>query len=366
MRHDLNAVDNELVDLIYSSLLEETSWQQFLDRLAMTMPEGRSTLFFHDRTSGAGAFSLQSGLTEQQVNDYSNYYSRLNPWMPKALKRPIGVGVTASQMLAHDELEKTEFYNDYLLPIGAKFAVGVTILRDQDRTFFLSVLTCRKEHNQNLPSAQLLTRLAPHLARVFEHYQAASIHRSVAQAGTRLLDLFDVGVVVVGAGGAIKTISPRAQAMLDEGIDIRLSFSGKLQINSSVANRMLYRVLGTCNQAPKFQTFLLDNIRITIIGVQKDQLSSLFEGPTAVLLLEPRSNRYSPADLRDFSNRYMLTAAETRALRGLFSGKSVDGIAADAGLSRETIRSQVKSLYAKANVRSHVELLRLVTFLSSN
>ena len=62
----------------------------------------------------------------------------------------------------------------------------------------------------------------------------------------------------------------------------------------------------------------------------------------------------------------MLTAAETRALRGLFSGKSVDVIAADAGLSRETIRSQVKSLYAKANVRSHVELLRLVTFLSSN
>ena len=63
MRHDLNAVDNELVDLIYSSLLEETSWQQFLDRLAMTMPEGRSTLFFHDRASGSGAFSLQSGLT---------------------------------------------------------------------------------------------------------------------------------------------------------------------------------------------------------------------------------------------------------------------------------------------------------------
>ena len=149
-------------------------------------------------------------------------------------------------------------------------------------------------------AAQLLTRLAPHLARVFQHYQTASIHRSVAQAGTRLLDLFDVGVVVVGAGGAIKTISPRAQSMLDEGTDIRLSFSGKLQINSSVANRMLYRVLGSRNQAPKFQTFLLDNTRMTIIGVQKDQLSSLFEGPTAVAaagaaqqpLLAGRSSRF--------------------------------------------------------------------------
>ncbi|ATU90818.1 helix-turn-helix transcriptional regulator [Phyllobacterium zundukense] len=366
MRHDLKAVDNELVDLIYASFLEETSWQQFLDRLAMTMPEGRSTLFYHDAASGAGAFSLHSGLTDQQVNDYNNHYSRINPWMPKALKRKIGLGVTASQMLAHDELEKTEFYNDYLLPAGARSAVGVTILRDQDRSFFLSVLTCRKEHNQNLPAAQILTRLAPHLARVFEHYQTASINKSVAQAGTRLLDLFDLGIIVVGDGGIVKTVSARAQSMLDEGGDIRLSFCGKLQINSSAASRVLHSMLSGRDQEPKFQAFLLDHIRMTIINVQQDQLSSFFNGPTAVLLLEPRNNRYSPADLHDFSDRYMLTAAETRALRGLFSGKSVDGIAADAGLSRETIRSQVKSLYAKANVRSHVELLRLVTFLSSN
>jgi DNA-binding CsgD family transcriptional regulator len=60
-----------------------------------------------------------------------------------------------------------------------------------------------------------------------------------------------------------------------------------------------------------------------------------------------------------FSKAYGLTAAETRALTGILAGKSVDEIADAAALSRETIRSQMKSLYAKTGTKGQLELLRL-------
>ncbi len=119
-----------LTDLIYGALFGETSWQAFLDALTATMPDAKSTLFFHDAVARTGGLSLSSGLAGKETEAYNRYYAAINPWMPRAAARPIGLGVIADQMLPRDQLLKTEFYSDYLRWIGCESSIGVTIMRE--------------------------------------------------------------------------------------------------------------------------------------------------------------------------------------------------------------------------------------------
>lgn len=70
--------------------------------------------------------------------------------------------------------------------------------------------------------------------------------------------------------------------------------------------------------------------------------------------------RHDLFDLERFARMHNLTVAEQRALMGIVSGRSVLEIAALAERSPETIRSQLKRLYAKTRTSGQVELLHRI------
>jgi DNA-binding CsgD family transcriptional regulator len=56
-----------------------------------------------------------------------------------------------------------------------------------------------------------------------------------------------------------------------------------------------------------------------------------------------------------------LSPAEIRAAQGLLAGKSIEDLATDLGLSRETIRSQVKAVLAKTGTSRQADLIALLS-----
>src|SRR5690606_17727633 len=126
MARDLQQLEGALISDIYAALLGHGDWQTFVDRITEILPNGKATLFYHDYTAGSGALSINSGFGRDIATAYSQYYAAKNPWMPKALTRPLGLGVRAEQMLPREDLLRTEFYADYLRPQGVCSAVGVT------------------------------------------------------------------------------------------------------------------------------------------------------------------------------------------------------------------------------------------------
>lgn len=59
-----------------------------------------------------------------------------------------------------------------------------------------------------------------------------------------------------------------------------------------------------------------------------------------------------------------LTPAEARVARAIGDAQSVENIAELLGVSRETVRTQLKSVLAKTGVGRQVELVRLLAGLS--
>lgn len=349
--------EDHLVDLVYGCLLGEACWQEFLDRLARALPGGMSTLFYHEASTGAGSWQFNHGLPPEAVGKYSDHYSKLNPWMAKASVRRVGVGVVAEQMYPREKFVRSEFYNDYFRGFGGESAVGITIVRDEGRSFLLSTMTSRADPDLNMAAARQLTRLAPHLRRVFKYFQT-DIRHQPTELGCSLLNAINVGVAVIGDGSMLRSISESGQRIIQTTGCARTSVWGKFRLGSEEANAALDRLLDRSYEGPREATFAVGLVKLTLILTQKDPYLAYFAGPTIAVLMEEMA-REAPFDAAHLVATFSLTAAETRALNGIVSGKSVDEIAATAKLSRETIRSQLKSLYSKTGASGQADIIRL-------
>ncbi|TIS49141.1 LuxR C-terminal-related transcriptional regulator [Mesorhizobium sp.] len=356
---------DHLIDLIYAALLEEASWSDFLAELSKSIPGGRSLLFYHDAATRHGAWDLNHGLDDATVRTYADHYCRINPWMAKASVRKIGLGVVAEQMLPAADFRKTEFYNDFFRPIGAESAVGLTVVREAGRSFLLSVLTSRGDPERNKPVADQLTAIAPHLRRAFRHYRVGTNRSQIAEIGNSIFEAIDVGLLIVGEGAAVKSVSECGSRIVETGNCVRRTPLGRIRICSPEADAMLRRMLDRTFVTHKAWSAVVNEVKLTFIQVRKDRFSAYFEGPTVVILLEP-INKNRAVDLSHLQVAYKLTAGETRVLAGILSGKRASEIADATERSRETIRVQIKSLCSKMGASSQLEVVRRVGGLGTD
>jgi DNA-binding CsgD family transcriptional regulator len=219
-------------------------------------------------------------------------------------------------------------------------------------------MTASADANANRQAADRLTRLAPHLKRAFTHFQSGYRNKIIAEVGNSVFDAIDIGVVIVGAGGSVKSISPTAEVMLATSNGLAIEVLGKLRVPDRIVADALVAMLERGYAGPRVFSRMISGIKLSMIKVQKDRQSEYFEGPTIVLTLE---NKEATPNLNEAELRiqFGITTAELRTLKAIFSGQSVNDIADTEQRSRETIRGRLKSLYYKTNTSRQSDLVRL-------
>lgn len=275
----------ELVELIYGSLLEHGKWQQFLDHLNGSMRHGKTTFMYHDAVVRKGYFSLAAGYTDEEITDYNRYYNLINPWMAKAAVRPVGKGVTSDYMFDAQQLRKTEFYNDYLRKIGLEGGAGITIFRDKGRSL--------NKTAEQFIGQRCGLRITPTNRIVFEKTRLQEMLKDLCQRQSR----------------------------------------------------------GSVYRAETSNT--MKSYDITMVRMQTDKMREFLAGPSVAILIKLRSAA------AEFINEFALSPGELRVARAIIGGMSVSEIALERGISRETVRTQLKSIFSKLGISSQLELVRL-------
>ncbi|MGH6760896.1 MAG: helix-turn-helix transcriptional regulator [Phyllobacterium sp.] len=357
---------DELINFIYATLLGEASWQQFLDKLAAGIPGGKAVMVMHGITSPEGGYvPLNAGFDDAAIETYNAHYAALNLWQPPLARHKVGAGVIDNELFPREELVKSAFYNDYLLPNEIQVAAGVKIGSDRRYSFSVATLSAQTDLQLKQNMASRLTRLGPHLKRAFDYYKKGQANRTINEFGASLFDAIDIGVIVIGDGACIKTISAAGEAMLANTSPVHISPLGRVRLRDTPLQAALDGMLSRTYAGPKVISHFSHETKLTLIQVKKDCISLYFEGPTVIVLMEQLGRGATAFDPQHVSLVYGLTRAETRALSGIVAGKSVDQIAQEARLSRETIRTQIKSLYAKTGATSQADILRLLKFRST-
>lgn len=361
-----NAETDELTDLIYGAAFGECSWQDFLDRLANTLPNGRSAMHYHDLATPSSYVPSVSGFEAADIEQFNAHFAAVNPWIPKAMLVAPGQGLVGEQIVPRGELIRSEFYNDWLKrQTGCETSVGVTIIRSATRTFMLSTCTSSTDADLNQQAAEQYTFLAPHLKRAFDLLRKRDSMASGHAEGRDLLDSVGVGVIYVTENLRVRSMNRSAEQMLSGNGPARVSPGGRLALQNAetaAALEMLSLRFGSQAQPHVSLCKTADGafFRVTLVRLRSDVFVELLNGPTVAILIEPASSLLPEERREHLRDMHGLTPAEVRIATGLAAGLSLREMAQANGVSYETIRTQLKSIYAKTDVNSQAALVSLL------
>lgn len=359
----MDANSDRAIALVYSALLGETGWGDVVDEVASAAAVDMATLFYHDADSGWGALTLTSGISDEVERDYSGHFAPLNPWMSQIFSTPIGEGIVGEQILARDTLVRSEYYNDFLRRHGQETSVGVTVRRDDNCFFLLSVLSGDTDFARNTRRARYLTSVAPHLRRVSDFYRRQANVAFGDGFANGLSEAGGVATVVVNAAARVIHASPLGEQALAAGSPLSIGPAGTVSFGDSLAQSVFVHALRGRYSDLMTRTVSAGETDVTFVRVAEDQGSAIFMGGALAILMTPRE-KSATRDVERVALKYRLTPAEKRVLAGILDGQRPAEIASAASVSLETIRSQLKAIYGKTGTDRQSALVRLATGLT--
>lgn len=302
---------------------------------------------------------------------YQQRYAGLDPVMPALLARAPRRYYVLRELVSEEEIRSNPFFTEWhaqlgyeelctaRLPMGEQYSMQVTFLRERGKPAFGREELAFLE--MLMPHTELVMTLHNQVDRLSVMADLAQEH--LAQSGTGIVLLNEDGRVNFTNRTAERTLrdpvfephGDHAVRLADPALQARLL--GLLHDCISLSRRagvMTGGVLAAPRDGkPPISLMVLPYRNHT--GLR----TGLAQASRAVLIIhDPLSPRLEPpAILREL---YGLSEPEMQVCWRLGNGDSVAEIAASLGVSRETIRSQLKRVFAKTGTSRQAELVRLL------
>lgn len=357
-----------LLDLLYRAAGDDAGWKHFLKRLVEQLPSATASLVLFDPQKKRHSIDLNAGLSGEATRLYNQHYAAIDEWYLRARGR-INEGWVGDgrKLCPHEELVRTEFYNDFLRPFGWLHECAAVL---EMRGSTLSVLALlRDEHRPEFSSRDiaLISRLVPHLQRAL-HLHRRIVDLKVTNEATRwALDQVAFGVVLLAPNGYVLTANAQAERMAAQGV-IRLTRSGlhAVSIREDDELQAAIRAAGSAlDFSPSDGSMVLSQrdggrIAVLVAPIRVDSISPGAAVGVFLSVLKPGGATSRTGVLRAL---FQLTPAEARLADLLGSGTSLPEAAEILRVSRETVRTQLKIIFQKTGTSRQAQLVRLILLL---
>jgi len=362
------------IELIYSSSSRPEGWTGFLAHFSKMTDCGYPSIYGHDIITNCNLGFVCERFDPSFQKSYGEYYAALNPWVPGMHTAPKGAVLLAEQLASQSSVMHSEFYADWLLE-QEDIASGAAVVLHRDSTRFLAFccnLRLRDREHIQTDLQFAMQVFSPHLRNAF----SAQRHVRMSAANT-ILDAFQAsdpsaGLIVLSVDGRVLRCNSIAEKWFREGV-LAEDKVGKLKFDDAKAARALRGVL-------RQDTFMTEFVSRPIgLRVQK-------RGFPFVMFLHPvtrsdatfdlgwRDDTKSPrvvVVLRDVRadinvkldaavSLYELTLAERRLAIELCHGSTLSDIAEKLGVSQNTVRNQLSSVFQKTGTARQSELVLLL------
>ena len=371
MEQDARAL--QLVELIYDGAIDPSAWGPFVQRLS-ELCGGAAVAFSVQLPSGPRLAYHTVGTVESLTEIADKYLAEGGmPWGSFLDDQFKGRFALASENFADADVPNTSFYQEVMKPQGlAPSAPIVHVISNAPHRPISGIGIWRKEGGRPFTDDDLAlcNRLVPHLGRAFEIHSRFGDVRHQRGALADVIDRLPLGVILVDAASQPVVVNRVAEQIAGEHDGFTLGPGGPRAADSR-EGRLLRGHLGeaismgiTSGQGGnavmsvsrpsgrRAYTVVVAPLLRPIDGHStRDAVAVVFVG-------DPEATGIST--IKFLQTLYSLTHAEAELVVLLASGRSLEEAAAERGVAINTIRSQLKQVFAKTETNRQGQLLRLV------
>lgn len=273
--------------------------------------------------------------------------------------------VIDSDVRTPDQMRSSAYYQDFLARCGVGSFVGVRVGVGEQ---IWSVSIQRKPEQGMFNGSELrsLTKLARSLDSV-----AATANALAFARGEGALDAFDItekAAFLLDRRGDVVRINQAAEAMLGLDVFIRRrrltsrSAAATMDLNGTIRDLLWTQTASSAPAIifPRHERLPLLVYAIRCPGLAESALSSFH---AMVVIVDPEQRSLPTA--KTLQAGFDLTPAEARLAIALGAGSDLQSEALKLGVSHDTVRKHLKSIFAKTGVGRQSELVALLAALLS-
>lgn len=412
------ALFDEVIARLHEAVAGGIEWRHALDALANYLDAWQVQLLCHDKASGRLLFDHSGGPAPLKARfDYLRIYHQADPRIAPML------ALTAGGWL-HDHLLFDEafvaghpFYQQYLIPHGGRHLSATGVLDDERTLTLLVVQRGLDRAPLNAGEIAELGRLRRFLARALITRRQQQLMRPALSAGRELLEQFRFATMLIDSRRQIRFTNRAARVLLDgrrylradagllacrnPGDDRRFGeLLDELALDQPVddgpagsgargrAGERVETVAGggaaaaggigagapltsAAGSAPGVggRRFMRigeaggGSIGVFIMPMRPQATQGAFgqQGLAMVAIHDPAAR--PDIDPEIVAEAFGLTPAEAEVAVLLANGLTAEQVAARKFVGLTTVRSQIKSLFAKIGTNRQVDLVRILTGL---
>jgi DNA-binding CsgD family transcriptional regulator/PAS domain-containing protein len=361
-----------LIRSVYEAAADPARWPEFLHGFARAVRSPAVAFLVQDLRNTRGSTSAAIGFDPLWERRYAEYYGRINVWVERASHRlPPGIVSRTQEIISDEELVKTEFYNDFLRPQDHFYAFGSTLAQEETIASYITAMRSKADGPFDSGEAQLLQELTPHLQTALRIHSRLSSFENRLHGLTDALNNMAQGVMLVDAIGRISFMNRYAEEIVRVGAGLK-SVNGivcavhpdqteKLHgLIALAAGKVAGRLAGQIMTLSR-SAFGRD-LSLMVAPLTSSHPAAAGHSAAIVFVTDP--DRTAGRKARDLEHLLELTAAESRLAKALAEGKTIAEFAGEAGVSLNTVRSQLKQIFSKTGVSRQSDLVRLVLTVS--
>lgn len=374
----VSVISQNLAAAIDAATFGEGSWDQVPAILSGAFPGswgGLANMNFPE--SRLNFLSLQN-MEPAFVTSYAEHFAHINPWNTywSSLK---GTTIGASEEVCPAKtFINTEFYNDWLLPQGRTVAAaGMKIVGEGDEAVNLLLhYPLSKSGIYDRAALDIMASIRGNLERSISLARLLRSDVETAVAKAALVERSRCAAFVVDGNRRVRDANLLAERLFVSGRGVTIRH-GRCHLADATADTRFAAALALLSQG-KPTTVSRIGFR-TAAGAWQVSLAALpIAQPPAggrLILLPPErlilvqiielgSKGLNAGDLAPLAPAFGLTPSEIALCRRLLLGESVVDAAEQLGITQETVRTRLKTIFQKTGTSRQAELMLLLVSAS--
>ena len=357
---------SELLGLIYDSVGDASRWSTFLEAFVHAVRGRRAGLLLRDLKRDEFTAVCWFGWPDEDIRLYLERYAPVDPWRVGGGSQPEGAVAADFDFCSREHMESSAAFREFYSPRDCAHGMGGVILVSGTGRSVISIVRGAVDGPFGESEKATLRALMPHLKRAALLHGELGSMRSQLATFTGHLDRYPHAFLLTDAERRVLYANAAARefAELRDGLVIE---AGQILLMSPRQDRVFRETIGiiASGRAPMHWLEVSrpsrgQPYRLMLMPVHASGVVPLGVSLPAVSVLIVDSESPAEPNLEVLRELFSLTPAEARIAGKLVLGRNVEEIAADAGISVETVRTHVKRVLSKTATDRQGELISLI------